>query len=41
MYILTFIMVMYYYDMFRTLWYFYDIYVRTFYIISCVLILSC
>ena len=41
MYFLTLIMVMYYYDIIRTLWYFYDIYVRTFYIISCALILFC
>ena len=41
MYVLTLIMVMYYYDIIHTLWNFYDIYVFTFYIIFCALILSC
>ena len=40
MYFLTLIMMIYYYDIIHTLWYFYDIYVRMFYIISCALILS-
>jgi hypothetical protein len=41
MYFLTMMIMMYYYDMFRTFSYFYDIYVRSFYIISYVLILPC
>ena len=41
MYFWYMMMMMYYYDMFRTFSYFYDIYVCMFYIISCVLILTC